>query len=653
MTDSPERPLWAPTEELLASRRLTRYADWLEKRGGRDFREDYTALHRWSVEEAPEFWRSLIEYFDLPRRGFMQPAVVGLDKLPGARWFPELQLNYAECLLQAPDDALALMAVNEAGEERRLTYADLRHEAARVQAFIDALGMEPGERAAAVLPNVPEAVSAMLGAAASGVTFSSVSPDFGVSGMLDRLGQVAPRILVVCELYRFGGKSFDVGQKMAEVVRGLPSVERVIVVGARSEDAPDYGDATLTTWRDLLDTPAARKPDYRPLPFAHPLYVVFTSGTTGKPKCIVHSAGGTLIQLLKEHSLHCDLGPGDVAFFPTTLGWMMWNWLVNGLATGACLVLYDGSPTYPRTEVLADLAVRYDVTLLGLASALIETYRKAGLDLTGSHDFSKVRLIFAGGSILSREAFVYAEERLAPGTWLASCTGGTDILSCFICTNPWGPVYAGELQVAALGMDVQVFDDDGNRVVDEKGELVCCRPAPSMPLGFLDDPDGKRFHSAYFDRFDGVWAHGDFVRETPRGGFVVYGRSDSVLNPGGVRIGTAEIYRQVAKLPEIDDAVVVGVEGDDDIVIALYVVLRGDGTLDDALAERIRKTIRSGASPRHVPGILKAVADIPRTRNGKIAESAVREAVNGRHVRQLETLANPESLDGFKAADAS
>jgi len=647
MNPEPEIPLWEPTAEILAERRLTAYSTWLKANYGLDFYPDYAALHTWSIKHSGDFWRSIIEYHELAWSGSMDPSARDLEQLPGANWFPNLQINYAENLLRAADSDPALLSINEAGTTRRLNYGELRQEVHSVQTFMQELGLGSGDCAAAILPNIPEAVAAMLGAASIGITWSSVSPDFGSAGILDRLGQVAPRVLFVCTRYRYGGKSFDVAEKIGDVVRQLPSLEHVVLVSESEDDALNGLEVPSSTWQDLIDMPLPGRLEFTRLPFAHPLYIVFTSGTTGKPKCIVHSAGGTLIQLLKEHALHCDLGPGDLALFPTTLGWMMWNWLVNGLATGACLMLYDGSPGYPGPSVLLDLAARHRVTLLGLASALIESYRKAGLNLAGSHDLASVRLIFAGGSVLSKEAFYYAQENLAPGTWLASCSGGTDILSCFICTNPWGAVWAGELQAPALGMDVQVFNERGERVVGEKGELVCCRPAPSMPLGFLDDPKGNRYHEAYFDRFPGTWAHGDFIEQTEHGGFVILGRSDSVLNPGGVRIGTAEIYRQVDRVEEIESSVVVGLERDDDIVVALYVVLKPGKTLDESLVDRIKATIRSKASPRHVPRVIHQVADIPRTRSGKIAESAVREMVNGREVKQLEALANPEALKNF------
>ncbi len=641
-------PLWTPSAETVESRRLSEYSDELEKRLGLIFDRDYFALHRWSTECAPDFWRSIVEHHNLLWSGSLTPEVKNIERLPGAVWFPELRLNYAENLLRSDDQDPALLAVNESGDTRRITYDELRGQVASVQSFLQEQGLTTGDRVAAILPNIPEAVAAMLGATSMGVTWSSVSPDFGSAGILDRLGQVVPRVLFVCDRYQYGGKSFDVRDKIAEIVRALPSVEHIVLIPQGASGTLPSNRAPVIEWQDIIAKGGTGVPEYIRLPFDHPLYIVFTSGTTGKPKCIVHSAGGTLVQLLKEHALHCDLGPGDVAFFPTTLGWMMWNWLVNGLATGACLVLYDGSPAHPEPTILLDLAVKHRVTLLGLASALIEAYRKAGLDVRETHDFEHVRLIFAGGSVLSKEAFHYVQDHLAPGTWLASCSGGTDILSCFICTNPWGPVWAGELQAPALGLDVRVFNEDGERLIGKKGELVCCRPAPPMPLGFLNDADGQRFHEAYFDRFPGIWAHGDFIEETEHGGFIIFGRSDSVLNPGGVRIGTAEIYRQIAWISEVEDSVVVGLERDDDIVVALYVVLSEGRKLDENLVETIKSTIRTKASPRHVPKIIRQVADIPRTRSGKIAESAVREAVNGRPVKQLDALANPEALNHFR-----
>jgi acetoacetyl-CoA synthetase len=481
----------------------------------------------------------------------------------------------------------------------------------------------------------------MLAATSIGATWCSVSPDFGASGILDRFSQVHPKLLYACRTYRFGGKDFDITEKLAAVVAGLPGLHRLVLTDAHAGGLP----ATLL--RDFLPAGSGDEPEFTRLPFDHPLFVLFTSGTTGVPKGIRHSSGGTLLQLLKEHALHCDVRAGDRMLFPTTLGWMMWNWLVTGLATGSAIVLYDGSATYPSPSALYDLIESERVTLIGLASALIEATRKQGLDLRHGHHFPAARLVFAGGSVLTPEGHRYAHERLIPGVPVVSCSGGTDIVSCFLITNPWGPIWAGELQAPGLGTDVQVWAPDGRPLRGEKGELVCLNAAPSMPIGFVGDPDGARYRAAYFGRFPGVWAHGDFVATTAHEGYVIYGRSDAVLNPGGVRIGTAEIYRQVDTVSGIVSSVAVGEEITGDMQIVLFVKLAPGTELDAELEERLRRAIRSGASPRHVPKRIVAVPDIPVTRSGKIAEIAVREVVNGRPVQNLEALANAEVLQFF------
>jgi len=642
-------PISTPSAERLESHRLSKFAEYVAQRRGRDFRYDYRALHRWSVTQPGEFWTSLIEFTGIIFDGELAPAIVDQDRLPGARWFPGLKLSYAENLLRHPAERPAVIACDESGRRGEYSFGQLRADTQRHMAALQAAGIGPGDAVAAILPNIYDAVPAMLGAAGVGAKWCSVSPDFGPAGILDRLGQVAPRVLYGVQSYRHNGRDYDIADKLATIVTQLPSVERVVLVDS-VQAAPT---STARAPRDAVTLAAfvgragGAAPGFRRLPFDHPLFVLFTSGTTGVPKCIEHGAGGTLIQLLKEHALHCNVGPGSRMLFPTTLGWMMWNWLVTGLATGCTIVLYDGSPAYPSQHALFDLIDRERVTMVGLSGAFIEGLRKSAVDLRKSHRFEHVDMIFAGGSILSAEGFELMDERVMPGKPLYSCSGGTDIVSCFLIADPWSPIYAGELSAPGLGMDVQVFDEQGHPVTGQKGELVCTRPAPSMPRGFLGDQDGSRYRAAYFERFPGVWAHGDYAERTERGTFIIYGRSDAVLNPGGVRIGTAEIYRQVDRIPGIVASVAVGQNTGGDVRVILFVKLAQGLTLDADFEARIKRAIRDGASPRHVPKLIRQVEDVPLTRSGKLAEIAVRDVVNGRAVKNTEALANPEALRHF------
>ncbi|NNL66129.1 MAG: acetoacetate--CoA ligase, partial [Myxococcales bacterium] len=537
----------------------------------------------------------------------------------------------------------------EHGARRELSWQALQAEVARVRAALVAEGIGAGDRVAAWLPNVPEAVVVLLACTSLGAVFTSCSPDFGVRGVLDRFGQVAPRILFGVDAYFYGGKRHAVLPRLAEVAAALPSVARVVVVpyGGGEEALGTVRDAV---WLDDFAPPSGAEEAgaFERFPFDQPLYVLYSSGTTGPPKCIVHGAGGTLLQHLKEHRLHGDVRPGEGLFYFTTLGWMMWNWLASGLASEATLHLYDGSPFHPKPDVLFDYLAEEGTRVFGTSAKFIDAAKKAGLEPARSHDLSRVRAILSTGSPLVPESFDWVYAHVKPDVQLASISGGTDIVSCFVLGDPTVPVHRGEIQAPGLGMAVDVFDDDGRPVRGQKGELVCTRSFPSMPLGFFDDPDGARYHAAYFERFPGVWCHGDFVEITEHGGFVVHGRSDAVLNPGGVRIGTAEIYRQVEGLDAVEEAIVVGQDWQGDVRVVLFVRLREGRTLDDDLVNEIRARIRSNASPRHVPACVLQVPDIPRTRSGKIVELAVREVVHGRPVKNLEALANPEALEAFR-----
>jgi acetoacetyl-CoA synthetase len=639
--------LWKPSPEAIEARNLTAFAEQLKRNLSLDFGRDYDALWRWSVTEKGNFWRECWKFLGIISEGPLEPSLVNGDSFTDARWFPEVRLNYAETILKWPDEQVALAAVNETGARYELTFADLRAGASRAQqAFTDG-GVAPGTRVGAILLNTPDSIMAMFGATSLGGVWTSVSPDFGASGILDRLSQAEPEILLAIDGYTFASKHYDVREKVAEVAAALPSVRKIIIIGSSGE--PDIGSIPDTqSWDDFLAPYDAKSMTYRRLPFDHPLFILYTSGTTGVPKSIVHGAGGSMLKSVSEHSMLFDLKPGDTAFFPTTLGWMMWNFLVNYLGTGTKIICYDGSPFYPDTGRLWQLAAEEGVTVLGLGSSYIEACRKNGVRPTAEADLSAVRMILAGGSVLSPEGFDYIYDNFTTGVQLSSATGGTEIMGCLVGANPWGDVRRGELQAPALGLDMAVLNAAGEPATGEKGELVCRAPFPSMPLGLLGDADGSRFRETYFSQNPGKWTQGDFAEVVGNsGGYIVYGRSDATLNPGGVRIGTAEIYRQVDKLEEVLESIVVGQKWQQDVRVVLFVRLSEGAELDDALTDKIRQAIQSGASPRHVPRKIVAVDDIPKTRTGKIAEIAVRNIVNGDPVRNREALANAAALDAF------
>ena len=615
-------PLWTPSPERIARANLTVFGQ------GRPYAE----LYDWSVRNPIEFWTAMWDFGGI--RGERGSRVaVDLDRMPGARFFPEATLNFAENCLRRTDEGPAILSRSETGPVRTMSWLELRAEVAACAAALRSAGIRPGDRVGAYLPNVPEAIVAVLGAAAVGAVWSSCSPDFGVQGVLDRFGQIEPRILIAADSYVYGGKTFDQRAKIADVLKQLPTVERA-VIGAGGWDAfigPHRGAA----------------PSYAPLPFNHPLYVLYSSGTTGIPKCIVHGAGGTLIQHLKEHQLHCDIHPGDRVFYFTTLGWMMWNWLVTVLASDATILLYDGAPFHPDGNTLFTFADETAMTLFGTSAKFVDAVSKAGLRPRETHSLESVRTMTSTGSPLAPESFDFVYEHVKPDIHLASISGGTDIVSCFVGGNPAGPVWRGEIQCRALGMKVEVWNEQGQPVREQKGELVCTMPFPSMPVGFWNDPDGRKYHAAYFERFPGVWTHGDYCELTAHDGVIIFGRSDAVLNPGGVRIGTSEIYRQVEQLPDVVESLVIGQQWQGDERIVLFVKLRDGLSLDQARIDQIRAHIRRNTTPRHVPARIVQVTEIPRTKSGKIVELAVRDVVHGRAVKNREALANPEALDQF------
>ncbi len=647
-----EAPLWIPSEERKAAALLTRFLGLARDRSGRDITA-YRAMHAWSVEDPAGFWNAVWDFAGIKgEKG--DEVFVPAAEMRKSRFFPQARLNYAENILAHADvlrEEPALIFRNEAGLERVISWRGLQREVARLQkAFLDA-GVKQGDRIAAITPNMPEAIIAMLAASSIGAVWSSCSPDFGPRGILDRFGQIEPVLLLTCDGYHYNGKVFDITDKVRAVKSELPSVFRVIVfdhLGQAQTAASQITDAV--TWQDFVAPFAGEEePQYTALPFDHPLYILFSSGTTGVPKCIVHRAGGILLKHMSELMLSGDVRPNDRLFYFTTCGWMMWNWLASGLGAGATLLLYDGSPFHPGPEVLFRLAERHGMTHFGTSAKYIDALRKSGFEPGRQCDLDALRTMFSTGSPLAPKNFDFVYAAVKSDLHLASISGGTDICGCFVGGIPDEPVWRGEIQGPMPGMAVDVFDDEGRPVREGLGELVCTRAFPSMPLMFWNDPEEKKFRAAYFERFPGVWHHGDFAEWTEHGGMIIHGRSDATLNPGGVRIGTAEIYAQVEEMPEIVEALAIGQKTpDNDERIVLFVRLAEGVTLTETLKQEIRQRIRSGASPRHVPAVIAAVPDIPRTRSGKIVEIAVRDVVHGRPVKNVDALANPEALAYFR-----
>ncbi|MDO1581081.1 acetoacetate--CoA ligase [Rhizobium oryzicola] len=638
-------PLWSPSPELIASAPLTRFMAWCGERHGLSF-ENSDQLHKWSIAERGAFWTDIWDFCGVVGERGARDLIHGDDML-AARFFPDAKLNFAENLLRnsGSDDALIFR-----GEDKvayRWSWDHLRETVSRLQQAFKAAGIGEGDRIAAMMPNLPETIAGMLAAASIGAIWSSCSPDFGKQGVLDRFGQIEPKLFITCDGYWYNGKLQDVAAKVQEIVAEL-SVPVLVVHYAGDAAALAASLPNARTFDALLADYAPAPLEFAALPFSHPLYILFSSGTTGVPKCIVHSAGGTLLQHLKEHVLHCGIQPKDRLFYFTTCGWMMWNWLASGLAAGATLCLFDGSPFAPDGNVLFDYAAAERFAIFGTSAKYIDAVRKSGLEPRKTHDLSSLRLMTSTGSPLSPEGFSFVYEGIKPDIHLASISGGTDIVSCFVLGNPLKPVWRGEIQGPGLGLAVDVWNDDGKPVSGEKGELVCTKAFPSMPIMFWNDPDNKKYKAAYFERFDNIWCHGDFAEWTEHGGLVIHGRSDATLNPGGVRIGTAEIYNQVEQMPQVLEALCIGQDWDDDVRVILFVRLASGITLDAELEKSIRARIRTGASPRHVPAKIIAVADIPRTKSGKIVELAVREVVHGRPVKNKEALANPEALVLFE-----
>ncbi|MEZ5590748.1 MAG: acetoacetate--CoA ligase [Gammaproteobacteria bacterium] len=643
--------LWQPDSQRVQNANITAFKTQLEQNQQLQL-PDYAALHQWSVDHPAIFWQELWQFADV----LGDPGATALadgDKMPGARWFPDGQLNFAENLLRAHSterrgDTDALVFWGEDQVKRRLSHRELHEQVSRLAQALKNCGIQPGDRVAGYLPNMPETIIAMLAAASLGAVWSSCSPDFGVRGVLDRFGQIEPKVLFCADGYFYNGKSHDSLAKLADILTELPSVQQVVIVPYTRSQPPLDGLANAQLLSDFIAPYPASEIEFTRLPFNHPLYIMFSSGTTGVPKCIVHGAGGTLLKHLSEHLFHTDVKPGDRLFYFTTCGWMMWNWLVSGLACGATLLLYDGSPFYPSGNILFDYADAEAMTIFGTSAKYIDAVNKAGLEPAKTHNLGTLKAMLSTGSPLAPESFDFVYQHIKSDICLSSIAGGTDIVGCFVLGNPTLPVYRGEIQCRGLGMKVEVWDDDGKPLIGEKGELVCTVPFPSMPIGFWNDPDGSKYRAAYFERFPNVWHHGDYVELTAHGSMIIYGRSDAVLNPGGVRIGTAEIYRQVERLPEVVEGLVIGQDWDNDVRVVLFVRLQDGITLDEALIKKIKTQIRQNATPRHVPSKVIQVADIPRTKSGKIVELAVRDIVHGRRIKNQEALANPQALELFQ-----
>ncbi len=636
--------LWKPSAQRIAEANLSRFIEFVNQKHGTAF-QGYPDLYDWSIADIPAFQGAVWEFYEVIHSKPYDQVVEGLDRMPGAHWFPGAKLNFAENLLRFRDEHPAIVFRSENGSQRSMTYAELYAQVARLAAALGRMGVGPGDRVVGFMPNIPETVVAMLAAVSRGAIWSSCSPDFGFRGVMDRFGQIQPKVLFTANGYFYGGKTFDSLAQAAEVEAEIDSIEQVVVVPFTEPD-PDLSPVPgAVLFSELAEDGALPELNFAQLPFEHPLYILYSSGTTGVPKCMVHGAGNVLVQHLKELGLQTDLKREDRIFYYTTCGWMMWNWLVSSLALGATIMLYDGSPFYPGPEVLWQYAAEEKISIFGTSARYLAAIENEGLKPGEQFDLEALKAVLSTGSPLSVESFHYVYRDIKKDLCLSSISGGSDLVGCFAGGNPIGPVYAGQLQVRNLGMAVEAWDAEGKPVVGQKAELVCVKPWPSMPIGFWNDPDGRKYHDAYFSVYPNVWFHGDFCEVTPEGGVIMYGRSDATLNPGGVRIGTAEIYRQVESMPEVADSLVIGQDWDNDVRVILFVKLNPGVEFNDDLVKRIKTLIRTNCTPRHVPAKIIPIADIPYTISGKKVELAVRNVIHGQPVKNKDALANPEALD--------
>ncbi|MBL4608469.1 MAG: acetoacetate--CoA ligase [Pseudomonadales bacterium] len=647
-----DTPLWTPSLQDVQAANITHFQAYLtEKKLISAPFSTYKELHHWSITNRRVFWKSLFDYFQICYEGSTEPAELVQTEMINTRWFPNVRLNFAENLLRRDDNKPAVVSILENGQRKELSFQELKEKVRQLQHSLLEMGVQEGDRIVAFMPNIPETLIAMLATVSLGAIWSSCSPDFGINGVIDRFGQIKPKVLFCCDGYYYNGKTIQCFDKLKQISAQLPELEQIVITPLIGETncAQQLNQHTPSPYfEEFLSSDKEHTLQFKRLPFNHPPYIMYSSGTTGLPKCIVHGAGGTLLQHLKELSLHTNVKRDDTIFYYTTCGWMMWNWLVSSLALGAKLVLFDGSPFHPKPSSLIDLIDKEQINTFGCSAKYISALEKADVKPKQSHQLKSLRNILSTGSPLNPANFQYIYREFKQELCLSSISGGTDIISCFVLGNPVLPVYSGEIQCAGLAMDVNIFNEQGKPIIGEKGELVCTQAFPSMPIYFWDDPDNKRYHASYFHHFSNIWTHGDYGEETPHGGFIISGRSDTVLNPGGIRIGTAEIYRIVESIPKILDSVVVGQSWKGDVRVVLFVQLKTGLNLDEILQKEIKQTIRKELSPRHTPEKILQVTDIPKTLSGKTVELAVSHSIHGRCVENLDALANPEALKEYK-----